>query len=102
MHQNTNKLTRLIVYLRENVLDGLVIILALGLEVRWCVAPLPAPLHHLSGLGGGEGLQAGRAVQHILDNPLYCDCSLKLQRHAKIYYGKLYIKSESPEIHRLT
>lgn len=52
------KLTRLAVYLRENVLHGLVIVLVLGLGVGWRVAPLPAPLHHLSGLWGCEGLQA--------------------------------------------
>lgn len=52
------KLTRLVVDLCEDVLDGLVVVLALGLEVRRCVAPLSAPLHHLSGLWGSEGLQA--------------------------------------------
>lgn len=74
------KLTRFIIYLCEDVLDGLVVILALRFGVRWCVASLPAPLHHLSGLRGSEGLQAGRAVQHVLDNPLHRHGTLKLHR----------------------
>lgn len=79
----TLRLTRLVVDLREDVLDGLVVILALGLEVRRGVAPLPAPLHHLSGLRGGEGLQARRAVQHILDGALYGHRSLELHRQRR-------------------
>lgn len=73
--------TGLAVDLREDVLDGLVLVAALGLQVGGRVAPLPAPLHHLSGLRGGEGLQAGAAVQHVLDHPLHRHRSLELHRN---------------------
>ena len=101
-HTHTHTLTRLIIYLREDVLDGFVIVLALGLGVRWRVTPLPAPLHHLSGLRRSEGLQARRAVQHVLDNPLHCHCSLELQQNMPDDVMQTYIWSKSPEICKVT
>lgn len=75
------KLTGFIIDLSENVLDGFVVMSVLGLGVGRGVASLPAPLHHLSGLWGGEGLQAWGAVQNVLDDSLHGHSSLELQRH---------------------
>lgn len=95
------KLTRLVIYLCEDVFDRLVVILALGLGVGWRVPPLPAPLHHLSGLWWGEGLQAGRAVQHVLDNPLHCHRSLKLHKNIQELIVLNCTLGLSPKICRL-
>lgn len=88
-HNSTkNTLTRLVVDLCENVLDGLVVVFVLWLEVGRRVAPLAAPLNHLSGLWGREGLQAWRAVQHVLDGALHCHRSLKLQQDRHHFNAK--------------
>lgn len=56
VHKQRQKPTRFVIDLRENVLDGLVVIPVLGFWVRWSVTPLPAPLYNLFGLWRCEGL----------------------------------------------
>lgn len=77
------QLTGLAVDLREDVLDGLVLVPALGLQVGRCVAPLSAPLDHLPGLRRGEGLQPRRAVQDVLDGAFNRYSSLKLNIYGR-------------------